>query len=402
MSGKSLTKIESFDYGRYGLRRFLIPAFNRRLVDRFYDWYGNLVRSCSAVDIDQYNKRPSIVAHSLGSWVVGNAMLKFEDIRFDKIIFAGSILPRDFDWGSLFAKDQVAAVRNECGMKDPWPKWASRIVAQTGTGGSGGFEWLSSAVENVPCEWFGHSDALMRQHMEQLWIPFLLRSPSPLKLLHGRDIQDGKEFSKTLDHTGTIIDREAFGNLPHYSDVEIPRGLSLTWIKVNPDIYTFLIDREHGEPAGYINAMPVEDALYTEIRTGKVGDNEILSNQIIPYVGSRKMLKVYMMSIAIAEKFRRWGDGIFQQAYVQLQTGFLDKLAHYGKHHGVRVTHLLATAWTPEGRRICEFFGMTEVGKDKFGDSIFELDLGSLRQMPDAKLIPALRRLVKVYNQLPD
>lgn len=395
----SPSKVDSFFYGRYGLLRFLTPPFNGRIVDKFYDWYGNTVRSYPAVDLDRFDKRPSVVAHSLGSWIVGNAMLKFDDMRFDKIIFTGSILPRDFDWGSLFARDQVMSVRNECGQKDPWPKWASRLVAHTGTGGSEGFEWFSSAVENVRCEWFGHSDALMRQHIERCWLPFLARGPSSLALLHGRDIHDGERFSKILDHTGTVIDKEVYGKLPHYSDVEIPRGLSLAWIKVNPDIYTFLIDRANGEPAGYINAMPIEDKLYAAIRAGKVTDDAISADSILPYLGSRKAIKIYMMSIAIAEKYRRWGDGISQQAYFQLLTGFLDKLTYYAKHHGVHVTHFIATAWTPEGRRICELFGMKEIGKDEFQDSIYELDIGSLRRKPEARLMLPLRRLIKVYDR---
>src|SRR6266478_3572019 len=48
---------------------------------------------------------------------------------------------------------------------------------------SEGFEWAGGAVENVPCEWFGHSDSLMQQHIERHWIPALNRSPSPLVLL---------------------------------------------------------------------------------------------------------------------------------------------------------------------------------------------------------------------------
>jgi len=399
VSGSS-TKVESFDYGRYGLFRFLIPPFNTQMVDRFYDWYDRVVKSCPVVDLDRYDARPSAVAHSLGSWILGNAMLKFEDIRFDKLVFAGSILPQDFDWGKLFARDQVGSVRNECGQQDTWPRWAGRFVAHTGTAGSQGFEWFDAAVENVHCEWFGHSDSLMRPHIDRQWVPFLFLPPSPLALLHGRDIHDGEQFSKILDHTGDIIDTEAFGELPHYLEVEIPAGLSLTWIRVNPDIYTFLIDRKSRRPAGYVNAMPVEDALYSSIRGGKMPDNAIPSGGILPYVGTRKKLKIYMMSIAIGEKYRRWGDGIFQQAYVQLLTGFLDKLRYYAVQHGVRVTHFLATAWTPEGRRICQSFGMTEIGKDEFGDSILELDLAVLQRGSSAKLMPALRRLVRVYSQL--
>jgi len=314
--------VDSFDYGRYGLIRFLMPPFNKRMVDRFYDWYGNLVRSSPRVNLDRFDKRPSIAAHSLGSWIVGNAMLKFKDIRFDKIILAGSILPRDFDWSLLFARDQVLSVRNECGQKDPWPKWGRRFVAHTGTGGSEGFEWFTSAVENVYSEWFGHSDPLMRTHIEQEWLPFLLRAPSPLAIVHGRDIHDGTEFAKILDHTGEIIDDEAFGELPNYPDVQIPRGLSLTWIKVNPDIYTFLIDRESGVPAGYINAMPLEEGMYAEIRNGKVRDNQISADAILPYIGRQKTIRVYMMSIAIAEKYRRWERVFFSSLTFSSLPGF--------------------------------------------------------------------------------
>lgn len=397
MGGASI-RTESFDYGRYGLLRFLVPPFNRLLIDKFYDWFASTVKACPAVDLKQYDKRPSIVAHSLGSWIVGNAMLKHKDICFDKIIFAGSILPRDFDWATLFARDQVAFVRNECGQKDPWPYWSSRVVAGTGTGGSAGFDWFSTAVTDERCEWFGHSDALMRPHIEAHWVPVLLRAPSPLVLLHGREIRDADQFNKILDYTSTEIDDKVYGNLPHYSEVEIPRGLSVEWIKINPDIYTFLVDRRTGNPAGYINAMPVDDAAYEEIRIGKKPDNRVQADDILPYLGPKK-IKMYLMSIAIAEEHRHWGEGILQSASVQLLTGFLDKLTRYAKERGICVTHFIATAWTPEGRRLCQHFGMTQVGKDSFGDAIFEVDLGAIRRSSAPKIMHALRRLLAVYDE---
>ena len=115
----SPTKVESFDYGVYGLIKFLTPAQNRKMADTYYQWYAETVKGCPGVDLKQYDQRPSIVAHSLGSWIVGMAMLKFDDIRFDKIVLAGSILPTDFDWCTLFARDQVFAVRNEHSKADP-------------------------------------------------------------------------------------------------------------------------------------------------------------------------------------------------------------------------------------------------------------------------------------------
>jgi hypothetical protein len=94
------------------------------------------------------------------------------------------------------------------------------------------------------------------------------------------------------------------------------------------------------------------------------------------------------------------GEGVFQSAYVQLLTGFLDKLIWYAKLHRVKVTHFVATAWTAEGRRMCEHFAMTEVGRDQFGDRIFELDVRTIRSDVNQRIVPPLRRLLRVYAEL--
>jgi hypothetical protein len=397
--GDSPTKMEPFEYGTYGLWRFLTPAFGGGMIDRFYKWISLLIKSCSAVELASGGRRPSVVADSLGSWIVGNAMLKHADLRFATLILAGSILPRDFDWKLLFARGQVAFVRNECGQKDPWPSWARRVIARTGTGGGEGFKWSDTAVENVPCEWFGHSEAFLRQHIETHWIPVLRQRRVPFVLLHGRDIDNRDRLAKILGHAGTVIDTEAYGNLPNYRQVEIPPSLPFRWTRINPDIYTFLIDCETGYPVGYANTMPLDDTAYDGVRSGKLADNEILKYNVTPYV-SKRSIKVYLMSVAVLEHYRRRGKGTPDGVYERLLTGFFDKLIWYAKRHNVRASHFLATAWTPEGHRICRHFGMSEVGKDRFGGSIFEVDLNALQGIPIRKVPPTLRRLIKVYAEL--
>ncbi len=388
--------VEAFDFGRYGVGRFVISAFNNRKVNEFYEWYYNILKHHPDVQLERYDKRPSLIAHSFGTWIVGYAMLKYPDIKFDKLILFGCILPCDFDWLTLLGRDQIGSVVNERGLKDPWPGWADMFVARAGTAGSKGFDWFGPAVQNIAYE-FEHSDSSFRAHMENCWLPILFRRPSPLMLLQGRDIQDGTKFGKTLDYTGTVIDREVYGNIPYYDEVEIPRGLSLKWIRVNPDIYTFIIDRESRKPAGYLNAMPLDDSTYEKVRQGQLADNKITAEGIIPFQDDQS-LKIYLMSIAVAEKYRRFGDGIFQQGYVQLLTGFVDKLIYYAKNHSIRIAHFLATAWTPEGRRICQSFGMNQVGLDPYGDTIYEIELATLNRF-DRKLLPALRRLLMVYAE---
>jgi pimeloyl-ACP methyl ester carboxylesterase len=394
--GNKAAAVEAFDFGHYGVIKFLMPACNNRKVNEFYKWYYDTLKRHPDVQPERYDKRPCLVAHSFGTWIVGYAMLKYPDIKVDKLILFGCILPRDFDWITLFGRDQVGSVVNECGLKDPWPGWANRFVARSGTAGTQGFEWFGPAVQNVTYE-FEHSDAAVRAHMENCWLPVLLRAPSPLALLHGHDIQDLATFEKTLNYTGTVIDKEVYGKLPHYNEVEIPRGLSSKWIRINPDIYTFLIDRESRDPAGYLNAMPLDDSVYEKVRKGELADNKISENDVVPFQ-ENQTVRIYLMSIAIAEKHRRFGDGVFQQGYVQLLSGFVDKLIYYAKNRSIRVTHFLATAWTPEGRRMCESFGMHQVGLDPYGDGVYEVELAMLKKR-DKKLLPALRRLLTVYAE---
>jgi GNAT superfamily N-acetyltransferase len=394
MSG-SPTKAESYDYGKYGLLRFLTPGFNDRKIDEFYKWYSGTVRAYPEVDLSRYDRRPCLAAHSFGTWITCNAMLKYDDMRFDKLILCGSILPRDFNWARLFARDQVAMVRNECGHKDPWPGWASRVAPGMGRSGSTGFDWFETLVEEQDYDEYGHGEFLCRRHIEQHWVPFFRRHPSPLAVRHGRSIQQRQEFSRIFDDTNTL-DAEAFGM--KYQAVWVPDDLALDWIKVNPDIYTFLLDRESGKTVGYLNAMPVDDSLYAGVRSGRVADNQVPPSGIVAY-GRDQEIKIYLMSIAVAEQYRQWGQGLWNQGYVQLIGGFLDKLSDYAKHRSIRATHLLATAWTDQGLRMCKSLGMDQVGSDKFGDAVYELDLA---KVPIGKkgMLPALGRLLSVYHNL--
>jgi hypothetical protein len=393
MSGTRM-KLDAYDYGFYGLQ-LISHLFYSRKIDAFYEWYFATIRLHGGIDPNRYDKRPCVVAHSFGSWIVGYAMLKYEDIKFDKMILCGCILPRDFDWATLIARDQVSSVRNEVGLKDSLPYLADLFVKGGGLAGSKGFDWFESSVTNAFFD-FDHSDAQRRSHISQYWKPYLFRRPAPLALHHGRSINNPDAYKQIFSNTNAIDD-ESYGAFAHYRDGEPSDDLVLEWLRINPDIYTFLVHRETQETVGYINAIPVNEALYESIRSGHLSDAQVPASDIVPYLGEEEV-RIYVMSIAIRQRYRLWGEGLFQGAYVQLLAGFLDKLCVYAKH-GVRVTHFLATAWTPEGQRICQHLGMEPVGTDKFGDKIYELDL-TVPGMTERKILPAaLRRLLRVYNR---
>jgi len=105
------------------------------------------------------------------------------------------------------------------------------------------------------------------------------------------------------------------------------------------------------------------------------------------------------MSIAVAERYRQWGQGLWNQGYARLVSGFLDKLGYYAQHRSIRATHLLATAWTDPGRRMCKSLAMIEVGHDRFGDAVYEVELAKV-PLDKKGLLPALRRLLRNYRDL--
>jgi hypothetical protein len=123
------------------------------------------------LNIEQ-GQTPSVVAHSFGTYILGYTLLRFDFIRFNKVILCGSILPRDFPWDKLIERGQVQAVRNEFGVRDPWVKRVSCFVRGTGPSGASGFTCDHDRLEEEEFE-YDHGDYFGIDHMEDRWIPFL-------------------------------------------------------------------------------------------------------------------------------------------------------------------------------------------------------------------------------------
>lgn len=389
-------KHRSYDFGRYGLLRFLLDSSREKKVDDFYEFYSAIVQDKNLmVNPDNYLKRPSIIAHSFGSYIIGYCMLKYADVKFDKIILCGSILPVDFDWFTLLSRDQVNFVRNEYGIKDFWSRHVGQVVRRTGKSGCDGFGFLSTIFSQGRFDYFHHSDYFHRSHIENYWIPLLKRRPLSLTIKHGSQIPSSEEFAKFIDTTEKI-DEVSYNELPHYGEVALPTGLP-SWIDVNPDIYTFLYDRQNDVAKGYINAMPVDDAVFDQIKKGLIQDNEILDEHIVPFVPNQP-LKVYMMSVAIAPDVRQLNQGLFQEPFEKLINGFIGKLIYYAIYQNIKVSEIVAIGWTSQGRKLCKLFGMREINKDKFRNPIFWVDLNSEDILEKQKIFPGIRKLVEAYR----
>jgi pimeloyl-ACP methyl ester carboxylesterase len=162
-----ICRMEKWYFGRFSIFQFLSPWSRDAKVRWFRDVYHDEVSL-----LLEKEERPSIVAHSFGTYILGNALLKYPYIRFNKVILCGSILPRDFPWDQLIARGQVQAVRNEYGVNDVWAKRVAGFIPQTGPSGMRKFTREHPRLDQVEFR-YDHGEYFEKGHMQAYWIPFL-------------------------------------------------------------------------------------------------------------------------------------------------------------------------------------------------------------------------------------
>jgi serine/threonine-protein kinase len=117
---------------------------------------------------------PDVIAHSLGTWLLGHALTRNRDLQVGRVILAGSILRPDFDWAALRASGQVEQVLNHRGDHDRWVPIAHYVISDSGPSGTSGF--LCPGVIERVATGFGHSDFFgeqMSAAYSTAWRPFL-------------------------------------------------------------------------------------------------------------------------------------------------------------------------------------------------------------------------------------
>jgi hypothetical protein len=122
---------------------------------------------------------PDILVHSFGSRLFSLVLQHedFADLRFGRVICAGSIIRPDFAWSPLIEAGRVEAVLNHMGGKDLPVLLTQFLIPGTGPSGRAGF--LDPAVANEWSATFGHSGCLGEEHLRAalgkggLWDCFL-------------------------------------------------------------------------------------------------------------------------------------------------------------------------------------------------------------------------------------
>ena len=143
-------------YGYFSAARFALPTIRRRNISVFKDWYLDAL-------VNYPNAQFEIIAHSNGTYILGNSLATSPGMRFVNVVLAGSVLPVDFAWGNLKQRNQVERLRNDRANRD-WPvallcnALRGLGMRDVGTGGFAGFYGHDSyEVAYYPG---GHGEAL--------------------------------------------------------------------------------------------------------------------------------------------------------------------------------------------------------------------------------------------------
>jgi hypothetical protein len=157
---------EPLDYGFFRAIQLVVPFMRDAKTKWFLEKYTAITKD--------YRNPPCIIAHSFGTYLVARTLLKYVEVKFDRIIFCGSIVAVGYPWSSIMNERRAGRVLNDYGGKDFWAKTAVWFVNDAGPSGARGFQDNAEGrVTNRYRPEFRHSDFFYAANFANTWLPFL-------------------------------------------------------------------------------------------------------------------------------------------------------------------------------------------------------------------------------------
>lgn len=164
--------VDRSTYGWFSAIKFALPWIRRRNLSWFLDRYSYHVARNPDV-------RFHFIGHSNGTYILGTSLLEVSSLMFDRVYLAGSVLPREFPWQRMLAR-QVCTVANQCSSED-WPVGGLcrglHLIGfrDVGTGGVDGFDELENSLPQAQTLWFkgDHGKPLQRPNQPKI-VEYLL------------------------------------------------------------------------------------------------------------------------------------------------------------------------------------------------------------------------------------
>lgn len=178
---------ETSSYGYFAMLPFLTKGRRRRKVEWLMDQY---VEAKALYPDASF----SYVGHSNGTYLLAQALLEYPSCQFEHVVFAGSVVPRKYDWERLIEGKQVKSVLNYVASHDCvvalFPGTLERLgVKDLGSGGHHGFDQITKhGGEHGSlfqcCVRGGHGAAIKEEYWEEI-AHFVVRGV-PSEVTQGR------------------------------------------------------------------------------------------------------------------------------------------------------------------------------------------------------------------------
>ena len=157
-------------YGYFDAFRFWFPFWTRnKPIERVYEQIRVALQKYRRSHPDA---KLSIIAHSFGTYIIGEILKRGFDLQIDRLLLCGSVLPQGFLWHQYqgrFADDKVV---NECGKADVWPVLAQSASWGYGASGTHGF---GAVLVKDRFHAGGHGQYFDSGFVEKYWEPFIRR-----------------------------------------------------------------------------------------------------------------------------------------------------------------------------------------------------------------------------------
>lgn len=113
--------VSSIRYGYFGMGPFLLRTDRQKYVRWFMDEYTETIAHYPNLkdnDFPNFKDNVDFVGHSHGTYLLSSALSQYRSLRVKRVVFGGSVVRQDYDWGPLLKRRQVEAVRNYVAYDD--------------------------------------------------------------------------------------------------------------------------------------------------------------------------------------------------------------------------------------------------------------------------------------------
>jgi len=135
--------METSAYGYFAMFSFLLPSRRRAKVEWLMDQFAEAQALYPGAKF-------SFVGHSNGTYLLAKALKEYRACRFENVVFAGSVVPRRYNWIAAQERGQVTSILNYVASRDLIVAWFPGAIEllhlqDLGSAGHNGFDQLTGA-----------------------------------------------------------------------------------------------------------------------------------------------------------------------------------------------------------------------------------------------------------------